>query len=187
VFDWLFEGRLSVYIFLFLIVCVLLVLWWQRRDRRLLKGVVAVGFVTLLYFVLDRVAETPQEKVEATIKDMADAVGKNDLDRLFGHIANNFNYRGKDKKAFRERVQAVLKEYSIKNVRLKEIRFLKMDLDAGRMTVRISATAETNQEWGLAMPCEGDFVREGDGQWRMKAIRFYHPVLTDDEWDVPGL
>ena len=32
-----------------------------------------------------------------------------------------------------------------------------------------------------------DFIREGDGQWRMKAIRFYNPVRSEEEWDIPGL
>jgi hypothetical protein len=187
VFDWLFEGLLSVYIILFLIGCVLLVLWWQRRERGLLYGVGAIGLVALLYFLLDIVRETPQEKVEAAIKEMADAAGKHDLDRLFRHVSDGFKYHGHDKKEFRARVRSALETYSVTNVHVKDLRFLKIDVDAGRMTVRIAGTASTNQEWGMALPCEVDFVREGDGQWRMKTIRFYNPVLSDEEWDIPGL
>lgn len=185
-FDWLFEGRLSVYVFLLLIVGVLLMLWWQRRDRRLLYAVGAVGLFALLYFLLDIVRETPQEKVEAAIKEMADAAGKHDLDRLFRHVSDNFKYRGRDKKEFRERVRSALESYSVTNVRVKNLRFLKMDVDAGQITVRFDGKAETTLEWNL-LPCEVDFVREGDGQWRMKTIRFYDVVLTDKEWDIPGL
>ncbi len=184
-FDWLFEGRLSGYVFLFLVGCVLLVLWWQRRDRRLLYGVGVVGLVALLYFLLDIVRETPQEKVEVAIKEMADAASKHDLDRLFRHVSDGFKYHGQDKKEFRERVRSALETYSVKNVRVKDLRFLKLDVDAGQMTVRIAGTAETNQDWSLALPTEVDFVREGDGQWRMKTIRFYHPVRTDEEWEIP--
>jgi len=187
VFDWLFEGRLSVYVFLLLIGCLLLVLWWQQRDRRLIYAVSAVGLAALLYFLLDVVRQTPREQVEATIREMADAVNKHDVDRLFRHVSDNFKYRGRDKKEFRERVRSALDTYGVKNARIKNLRFLKEDAAAGQVTVRFDGKADTNQEWTLALPCEVDFIREGDGQWRMKAIRFYNPVRSEEEWDIPGL
>jgi hypothetical protein len=186
VFDWLYEGRLSVYAFLLLVGGILLVLWRSLRDRQALKVVAAVAGLALLYFLLDILHETPREKVEATIKEMADAASKHDLDRLFRHVSENFKYQNSDKKAFRDRVRSALDRYDVKNIRVKDLRFLNMDLDAGRMTVRVGGTASTNQEWSMALPCELDFVREGDGEWRMKAIRFYNPVLTAEEWSIPG-
>ncbi|HKB40658.1 MAG TPA: hypothetical protein VKD72_29805 [Gemmataceae bacterium] len=185
-FDWLYEGRPSVYVLLFLVGGVLLVLWWQHRNRRLLLAYSALAGVTLLYFLLDILHETPREKVEATIKEMADAASKHDLDRLFRHVSDNFKYQSSDRKAFRERVRSALDRYDVKNIHVKDLRFLNMDVDAGRMTVRVGGTASTNQEWSMALPCELDFVREGDGEWRMRAIRFYNPVLNAEEWSIPG-
>ena len=185
-FDWLYEGRLLVYGLLLLVGGNLLVLWWSRRDRHALKAVAAVAGVVLLYFLLDVLHETPREKVEATIKEMADAASKHDLDRLFRHVSDNFKYQSSDKKAFRDRVRSALERYDVKNVRVKDLRFLNMDVDAGRMTVRVAGTASTNQEWSMALPCELDFVREGDAEWQMRAIRFYNPVLNAEEWSIPG-
>ena len=185
-FDWLFEGHLSVYVFLFLVGCVLLVLWWQRRDRRLLYAVGAVGLAALLYFVLDLVRETPQEQVKAAIKEMADAAGQHDLDRLFRHVSDGFKYHGTDKKEFRQRVRSALEKFDVKNVRFKNLRFLEKNVDAGQMRVRFDGTGDTTLDWNL-LPCEVDFVRERDGQWRMQTIRFYNPYLSDEEWAIPGL
>jgi len=185
VFDWLYEGRLLVYGLLLVVGGILLVLWWSRRDRQALKVVAAVAGLALLYFLLDILHETPREKVEATIKEMADATSKHDLDRLFLHISADFKYQNSDRKAFRDRVRLALERYDVKNIRVKDLRFLNMDVDAGRMTVRIDGTASTNKEWGMALPCEVDFIREGDGQWRMRAIRIYHPVRTAEEWSIP--
>jgi len=186
VFYWLFEGRLSVYSLLLVLGCAFLVLWWQYRDRRLLYALGAVCLAVLFYFLLDKMYETPREKVARALDEMAEAVNKHDVDALFRHFSDNFRHGDADKKAFRDKVRHALDAYGVQNAAIKDIRYLKMNLDAGRITVRFSGVADNTTGWRL-LPCEADFVRESDDEWRMKAIRFYNPVQTDKEEPIPGL
>jgi hypothetical protein len=186
-FDWLFEGRLGVYLFLALVAAAILGLWWHRRHRGYLKALGVVALAALAYFLLDRMIETPREKVANAIRDMADAANERDVDRLLRHLSDDFSYRGIDKKTFRERAKSALVGFDIRNVSTKNLRFLKDDRDAGTMTVRFDAFADNNRVNYRMLPCEADFVREEDGEWRMKTIRFYHPVQSDQEESIPDL
>jgi hypothetical protein len=42
-FDWLFEGRISVYVVLIALSVFLLLAWWQMRKRWLLAGAVGAA------------------------------------------------------------------------------------------------------------------------------------------------
>ncbi len=173
-FDWLFEGRLTVYILLLLAGAVLLGLWWQQRSRRLLKFLGAVAALALLYFLLDRLVTTDREHITARVHDMAEAFNNRELDRLFASVSDKFQSKtyGFDKKRLRAETVAALDRYnvhaSVKNVQVA-------DIDRPQRTAKVSFTALVDYGAGYRPPvtCEADFVLEGEDQWRMKDIRFY--------------
>src|SRR5437763_1298069 len=154
-FDWLFEGKLAVYVLLGAVAAAILALWWQRRDRGYLYAFAGVAGVALVYFLLDLVRETPRAKARHALEDMADAVNKRDVKRLLGHFSTAVRFQGRDKEAFRGRVGGALDAFEVRNARPIDVRFLKVDLDAGTMTVRFTAQADNNSGW-RTLPCEAD-------------------------------
>jgi hypothetical protein len=177
-FDWLFEGRLSVYILLLLAGAVLLVLWWQQRSRRLLKGLGIVAGLALLYFLLDRLVTTERKRITAKVYDMAEAFNKRELDRLFDNISDNFHSKsyGLDKKRLREETDKALDRTNA-HVRVKDVKVY--DIDRQQRTAKVSfiASVDAGGDYYPQVPCEVDLVLEGEDQWRMKDIRFYNPFV----------
>ena len=179
-FDWLFEGRLTVFILLLLAGAVLLLLWWQQRSRRLLKILGVVAGLALLYFLLDVLVTTDREHITARVRDMAEAFNKRELDHLFANISDNFRSRtyGMDKKGLRAATAGALERYNV-HANVKNIQV--SDIDREQRTAKVSFTALVDYGASYRPPvtCEADFVLEGEDQWRMKDIRFYK-LLVDN-------
>ena len=177
-FDWLFEGRLSVYLFLLLVGLVLLVLWWQRRERRLLTALGAVAGAALLCYLLDVLRETDREQVTRKVREMAGAIDRKDFNALFGHVSDDFSSYGMNKKALRLATQLAVERFGVRDARVWELDVVKLDRGAGTATMAFRGAASSNRfDARVAVPCEADFVREKDGQWRVKALRFYRPFV----------
>lgn len=183
-FDWLFEGRLTVYILLLLAGAVLLVLWWQQRSRRLLKALGVVVVLALLYFLLNLLVTTDRERVAGKIRDMAEAFDKRDFDRLFANISDSFRYHDWDKKAMREAVRSVLDRYNVRDAGVKNVDVYEVDRDRKIARVRFDGGAEIREGVRVPVRCEADFTLEADGEWRLSGLRFYKPFVDSTvEWN----
>ena len=183
-FDWLFEGRLTVYVLLLLAGAVLLVLWWQQRSRRLLKAFGVVAALALLYFLLNLLVTTDRELAARKLHDMAEAFDKRDFDRLFANISNSFKYNGWDKKAMREAVRSALDRHNVRDASIKDVDVYEVDRDKKIAKVRFRAGADYGGSTRLAIPCEADFTLEADGEWRLSGLRFYKPFVDSTvEWN----
>src|SRR6266849_845754 len=77
--DWLFEGLWQVYAVLGMGAAVMLILWWRDRRRGWLYGVAVVGFLILLYVLLDFAVETDGEQIGRELQEMSRAVRNRDL------------------------------------------------------------------------------------------------------------
>jgi len=184
VFDWLFESRPSVYILLFLVGCVLLVLWWQGRDRRRVLAAGAVAGVALLYFLLSLVHETDRTQIFRKMNEMKEAVNQKDLKRFLAHVSDDFQAYGMNKKALREETASAIDRFGISNASISDLKLDELDKENGRATVSFRGAADNNRTARLAIPCKAKFVRDKDGQWRMKSIAFYKPLVDNlDPWN----
>jgi ketosteroid isomerase-like protein len=179
VFDWLFEGRLSVYGLLFLVGCVLLVLWWQRRERRLFLAVGAIAGVALCYFLLSLLRETDRNQIFRKMNEMREAVNQQDLDGFLAHVSDDFLAYGMNKKALREETSSAIDRFGIRNASIKDLEIEELDREKGRAKVSFRGAADNNRTARLTIPCEAEFIREKDGQWRLKSIAFYKPFVDN--------
>jgi SnoaL-like domain len=191
VFDWLFEARLSVSFLLLLVGVVLLVLWWQRRNRRLLLALAAVGFLALVYFLLGFLGETDREQITRKVQEMGQAVDRKDLELLSRHISEQFEYkrtaRTLDKKALLDQTRSAIDRFGVRDARVSSLDVTKLDQAKGTATVEFRGSADNNRMSRVAVPVEADFVRDPDGQWRLKTIRFFRPFVNNLEpWDPFG-
>jgi hypothetical protein len=181
-FDWLFEGRTSVYAVLAALAVFLLVVWWQTRKRWLLLGVVlAVGMIGI-YALLDKVVETDREQIVRKIKEMVDAANARDLDALFENISEDFRSpQGKDKQHLREFVSQHLTSGRVHNAGVWNIEFEdRPSRERPPARVFFSTKAEESGR-SLFADCETTFGFDSQHGWRLRSIRLLIPQSTE-EW-----
>ncbi len=197
-FDWLFEGRTTVYVSLAAVGIFLLLAWQQTRKRLWLIGVGAVAVLAGLYFLLDRTVETDREQVERKVREMAAAVRTRNTDAIFTHISDRFNRNGRDKAQFRQMVDGVLRGRQVEEVEVWDFAFpedfrgtVTLPGDAAPSeTIRVFFHAKAKggmAPGGPGNPCEGRFVRDPDGQWRLLDFQVFNPVITNQPEQIPGL
>jgi hypothetical protein len=199
VFDWLFEGRLSVYLLL-IGVGVIVAAQWARngfvvfREERRTKGsttprrrlvvlpiVLAVlALLVGVYFLLDRLVETRREQIARKLQEMAAAVRAGDLDRIFSHISERFNVQGMDKATFRNYAQAAMEQGWAEELALWDEQFTD---DSGSVVFRAKPKGRRMPEAQFVV--RGQFVLDPDGQWRLEGFQVFFPA--GDELTLPAL
>jgi hypothetical protein len=182
VFDWLFEGRTTVYVALAALAAFFLLIWWQNRKRGWLICVgIAFGLVGL-YALLDRIVETDREQLVRKIQEMAAAVNAQNVEALMEHISDNFRSpRGKDKQQLRTDVENYRK--MIGNVHVWDIIFVDTpSREHPPAKVFFSAKTESGDRPLLA-DCEATFDFDAQHGWRLQSIRLLKPQTTE-EWQI---
>jgi hypothetical protein len=181
-FDWLFEGRTSIYVILAALTVFLLLVWWQTRKRWLLLGVLVVAGLIGLYALLDKEVETDREQLVRKVQELAAAVNARNLDALLANVSNNFRSpRGKDKQQFRDFVAPYINQGIVQNVRVWDI--VCVDTPSREhppARVFFSAKAESGRE--LLADCEAIFDFDPQHGWRMQSLRLLKPQSTE-EWE----
>ena len=195
-FDWLFEGRASVYVSLAAIAIVMLLAWQQTRKRFCLIGLAAALGLAGLYFLLDRLVETDREQVVRKVEEMAAGVRARNADAIFRHISDRFSRSGVDRARFREAVDSLLRNRMVDEVEVWDFQFPADSDTQGQLPGR-SASGEAivvsftaKPKGGLADGkfgrCDATFVHDADGQWRLFDFRVFDPVANQPV-PIPGL
>jgi hypothetical protein len=183
VFDWLFEGRPTVYVALGAVAGVLLLLWWQRRKRGLLIGACVVVALAGVYAVLDGAVETDREQIVRKINDMATAISARNLDRAFEHISDHFrSHGGRTKNELRNLAEAHVGR-DVTHMEVWDITF-DGDVSRQRPPARVSFEAKLRNDDGSNQflgRCEAVFDFEGEHGWRMREVHVFKPQSTE-EW-----
>jgi hypothetical protein len=183
VFDWLFEGRTSVYIVLGAVAVLLIILWRQYRNRRLLY--VAAGVVALMgvYWLLDRLVETDRKTIDRTVRQMTGAVAAKKLDLAFNHISERFRSPMKrSKQEFRGLAEAEMASGHVTAVDVWPCEFPDRPDRNGETKVLFPFKLRGNLggREALMYTCEAVFVYESPGIWRLLRCRIMHP-MNDEE------
>jgi hypothetical protein len=180
VFDWLFEGRTSVYVVLAALVVFLLLAWWQMRKRWLLAGVVFAAALIGLYVLLDTLVETDREQIVRKLKEMVAAVNAHNLDAAFVHISEQFRTAGGTTK---NGLRAVAQTHLGSDVESLQVWDISVDgrplREAGEIHVFFSAKAHNFREF--LTDCDAVFEFSPEHGWQLKSFRLLKPQ-TNDEW-----
>jgi hypothetical protein len=194
---WLFEGRLSVYLVLIAVAFVLLLVWWQTRERRWQTAVLIVLALIGCYFLLDRAVETEREQVVRKVRAMADGVRERDVSKIFIHISERFHFAGADRVRFRQRAEQAIGRHEVDEVEVWEFQFP----DDFRTRVQVPGQGEVDaiRVSFMAKPkggvmgdqffrCEAVFVREPDEQWRLFEFQLFNPAVDSNQpVQIPGV
>jgi hypothetical protein len=193
VFDWLFEGRLAVYVVLATVAVLLLVLWQQSRKRYLLIAIASVASLAGIYFLLDHFVETDREQIERKIQEMGAAVRARSVDDIFQHISSRFRRGGQDRESFRHSVDAALRGNLIAEIVVWDIdvpsdfRTNSGETQLARVEFNVKARGG---RVGETPPhhCRAQFIRDPDGQWRLQGFDLFNPLVdTNQPIQIPQL
>lgn len=184
-FDWLFEGRISVYAVLAALVVFLLLAWWQMRKRWLLGSVVLAVALIGLYALLDKVVETDREQIVRKLKEMVAAVSARNLDAAFAHISDQFrSHRGLTKRELRDIARMQLDNRNVESVQVWDIQIDgRPERERGEVRVFFSAKTHGSQEF--LTDCDAAFTFDPEHGWQMRSFRLLKPQTTEEwEWQI---
>jgi hypothetical protein len=201
--SWLVEGNVLVYVILGLVAAVCLYLWWQYRDRLLLIVAVVLLGALGFYFLLDLVVETDGEQMVRKVKLMARAVAARDVNGIAEHLANEFAadnvYGFYNKKSAQARVDFLMKNDQLTGAEVWDFERtvepnvealieLRLPREQAETLVRDHRVRLLHFKGKVKGPLMGDaafaaviavFVREPDGQWRMRTFQANNPVTAN--------
>jgi len=136
--------------------------------------------------VIDQFVESPREESTRKIKEMAAAskTGRAGIGDIGKHMAESFAWNGMDKTQILGRFEAILANSNFAGVDVTGFsRADFMELDDKKVKIHFEVWPS-----GYGMPeyryaCWATFVKEPDGQFRMKTFDLYQGV--DDKPVIP--
>jgi hypothetical protein len=161
----------------------------RRQDRKsFVPFGIALG-VLLLVYLFDRVGESPREEATRKVQAMAEAATDADPDRFLEHVSASFNMYGAD----RERLR---KSGAWEVIRSTHARVAVWGfgqdaferLGDTEVEVGFYAKAQTPDGRFVTRYIKARFVKDPDGQYRVKTMKFYNPAENglNSEDPIPG-
>jgi hypothetical protein len=178
VFDFLFEGRPVVYAVLAVVGVILLALWYRDRKPRWLIGLGVVAVLIGCYYLLDLLVETRREQINRKLQVMAAAIKRKDADAISQHLSDQFAWEGMDKKTFRMAVDAALKTGRVEELVLWEENPAD---ERGNFVYRAKPKGSGVPD--LDYRVRSEWVRDSDGQWRMKTFTVYN-IVNNEKFEL---
>ena len=173
-FDWLFEGHLSVYVLLASAAALCVVVWVRTRKRRWIA--LAALFVALagLYCVLDHAVETDREQIGRKVRVMAAAIkAPADLDAAFQNVSDRFQCPFADSKtALREKAARQIQTWHITEVRISDLRVgeISREKSAAVADFRAKVIGSFGELEAVTVHCTATFDYDAAHGWRMRGL-----------------
>jgi hypothetical protein len=179
-FNWLFEGWLSVYLLLAAVALALLAIWWSTRKRPLLIAVAVVAGLAGLYALLDLAVETDNEQLVRKVREMAASPQKPDLAGLADNLADDFHYNNRSK----DEIIGLARNAAVREVVVWD--FERGPVSRADRKGTVIFLIKVKSAWtpeGLFLRCKAHFVLDKDGQWRLQTVELFDPARNNERVD----
>jgi hypothetical protein len=179
------DPSLSLYLVLAVTFVIALAVWYRRRDRKTLLAALALGLLVLGLYLVDVSFESPREQANRRVQLMAVAATARDPERFVEQLSDSFNYRGVTKQQMRTSgIWATLRNF---NARVAVWGFGKGEFEEiGENEIEIGFYAKGESPQGFRWYfMRARFVRDTDGQFRAKTVKFYAPEGGRTNEDPP--
>ncbi|HEX4591680.1 MAG TPA: hypothetical protein VH120_17215 [Gemmataceae bacterium] len=183
--SWLIEGDIIVYLLLAFGFLVSLAGWWRTRKRPFAVAAGVFVILILAYWLLDRLVESDGEQMVRKVREVADAVSRNDLDAAFRNVSDHFDRHGHNKQSFRDFCRQVLKAGNVTSVKVWDEDATEVSRPTGLGSVQFRFKVTGN--WGESPPnyiARVFFILDPDGQWRVRTFEIYDS-LNQGQTPVP--
>ncbi len=174
---WLVQDPSLVYFLLVVAAIGLGFACWTTRRGKYAIALVGVVALIMLVWLLDRNVITEHEKMVADLRVMAGAVERRDLDAIFERISTQFRMGRMDRQGFRDWCRQRMTRENITDVRVWD--FLPAEVDEAAGTAQIQFMVKGDGNWVRGhefFRCRAFFVRDPDGEWRMRGFELFEPA-----------
>jgi hypothetical protein len=190
---WVIDHPTIIYLPLICAAFALGGAWWVTRKRQWMRGLLVVAGLATLYFMLTCLVDTDRKQIERTLLTMADGMKKPPLDKVFLYVSDQFRSSlmvnngsvNWGKEELRQAATRACKDWGVEGIVIGDLEFKNL---AGHEAV-VAFTAKPligREYYTLPCPCEARFVREADGQWRMRELKVFNPfVNTTEPLNIP--
>lgn len=177
--------------YLILVVLTLVAggIWYRFRDRGSLVRVgLAAGLLALL-FVGDLLFESPREEGVRKVNEMCMAATESNADKFVANVSESFESYGANREKVRKsgawdmvrHYQASINATGCDRVGYRDINATEFEQD-------FLATAKAKDGGVLQRYVRARFVKDPDGKYRLKSVKFYNPADggMNHEDPIPG-
>ena len=178
----------ALYLVLIAVPVVAAVPLARNQDRKSLVRFLACCAPLVVVFLLDTLIESPREEATRKVLAMADAATAIDPNRFVEHVSSSFSVNGKNREQLRaSSIWSLIRGH---NARVAVWGFGHDAYERLSDTeVEVGFYAKGEAPSGVLLRyCKARFVKDPDGQYRVKGIRFYDPAgrgLNAEE-PIPG-
>jgi hypothetical protein len=186
---FLSDPVLGVYLVLVAFVVIAGVIVARKRDRRSWISLGIAVAVLLLVGLIDLVVESPREEATRKVKAMAEAATTADPGRFVEHVSTSFEANGKN----RDDLKAAPAWHQIRTLQAK-VTVWGFGHDAHQrisdteVEVGFYAKGEAPGSGMVMRYVRARFVKDSDGEYRLKSLKFYNPAERglNAEEPIPG-
>jgi hypothetical protein len=192
--EWLFEGQLTVYAVLAVVLIVTLIVWKQTPRTAYLVCCLALVALIGLYWLLDYSRETDREQITHAIQEMSAGVQSSDVNRIFDNISETYNRHGMNKAAFRQVSAGVITSSIVDQLVVYSWDFppdykqKESASDERENVAKVSFMAKPVGRQGTNLYLiEAVMHRDSDGKWRLQTWEARDPFHNGGPLQVPYL
>jgi len=108
-------------------------------------------------------------------------VNARNLDQVFKHVANDFQFGGANKAEFRKRAEGYLNQGEEAGLRVWDVNVRDLSRPNRSATVVFKVKIQHPQTSGVEFyNCRARFTLDPDGQWRLKGFQLFPPQTDPD-------
>jgi hypothetical protein len=183
---WFQENNTTIYSVLGAALIVLALIWVRTQERRFLRGILGLAGLLVALILLDFFGPASAgRQMRQKIKAMAGAVKLNQMETITRHAAESFEYEGLDRAAMTHRVQSFINSGDLNEIVVWD--FEPPEVSPGTAKIAFKAKPKGNAIPGeYYFRCVAQFVRDADGQWRMKTFDIFVQPQNEPVRIPPG-
>jgi hypothetical protein len=178
-----------LYLFLALLLVVAGAVWCSKRTRRTLLAVLIALALLALVVLIDFTMESPRESAVKGVKEISAAINARNWDAFDARVSKDFEYRGLKKADLRKKLGDVITAFDARTAVWDFNRDKVEQKGENQIAVVFDAKGDPKSGAAYYAHFKATFVRESDGQWRLKtlAVYPYASKTNGPEEELPGL
>jgi hypothetical protein len=184
--EWLFEGQLTVYAVLAVLLAFMLMVWKQTPRRLYLAVCLSLVALIGIYFLLDIVVQTDREQVRNSVQEMSAGVKAHDINRIFAQVSDTYNRHGSSKAEFRSASEGVINPRLVEEMAVwgwefaPDYRSKESASDARENVAHVRFMAKPTGASGTSIYLvDAVMHRDTDGKWRLQSWEVFDAFHND--------
>jgi len=178
-FWWIADRATLFYLLFGMLLCGLLVCWWQSRRGVYLASAGAVAALIALLFLLTITVVTDRQQLELNIRDMAKAVLDGDPEPVFRRLTQDVTIGGHPRDHFIRYADATIRKRFITYIHLWD--FDVEELSRADRKARLAFRVRAESRMGdILVLCRAHFVLIGN-DWMLQNLQVYNGVANTNQ------